>query len=79
MTLPKAKAPAAMPVLLAVTVQLKELPNGIVLLTLFVFVMMRSARLRNTVTLSVFDVTPFIVAEAVLVTDAARKSAAVTV
>ena len=49
------------------------------MLTLFDFVTMRSARERNTVTLSVFDVTPLIVAEAVLVTEAAAKSTSVTV
>ena len=48
--------PAASPVLLTVIVQLKELPNATLLLTLLVFVTIRSASERYTVTLSGFDV-----------------------
>lgn len=79
MTLPTRNVPVAIPVLLTVIVQLKELPSVIVLLTLFVFVTIRSASERKMVTLSVFDVTPLIAAEAVFVTEAAVKSANVTV
>lgn len=79
MTLPDRKAPAVTPVLLTVIVQLKELPRATVLLTLLVFVTIRSASDRKTVTASVFESTPSTEAEAVFVTEAARKSAAVTV
>ena len=68
-----------MPVLLTVIVQLKELPNVTLLLTLLTFVTIRSARERYTVTLSVFDVTPLIVAVAIFVTEAAVKSVSVIV
>ena len=76
---PKRNVPTATPVLLTVIIQWKELPNVTLLLTLFVFVTIRSASERNTVKISVFDVTPLIVAIAVFVTEAAVKSASVTV
>ena len=79
MTFPSRKAPAATPVLLTVIVQLKELPTVTVLLTLLVLVMTKSAKDRKTVRLSVFEVTPLAVAEAVFVTELAKKSASVTV
>ena len=46
MVLPTRNVPAARPVLLTVIVQLKELPNATLLLTLLVFVTTKSARER---------------------------------
>ena len=45
-TLPFAKLPAAIPVLLTVIVQLNELPNATLPLTLLVFVTIKSANER---------------------------------
>ncbi len=77
--MPARNVAAATPVLLAVIVQLKGLPNATLLLTSLVLVTISSARERKTVRLSVFDVTPPAEAEAVFVTELAIKSAGVTV
>ena len=68
-----------MPLLVTVIVQLNVPPSGIVPLTLFDLLTVRSGIKYPTVSLSVFDVTPAAVAEAVFVTDPAATSAAVTV
>ena len=65
--------------LFTVMVQLNELPSTILLPTLSAFVTVISARERYTVWLLVFDVTPLMVAVALFVTEAAVKSARVTV
>ena len=79
MALPNRKAPAVTPVLLTVIVQSKEFPNVTLLLTLLVLVTIKSARERKIVKLSVFEVTPPAEADALFVTELARKSASVTV
>ena len=78
-TFPAPNVAAAKPLLLTIIVQVNEFPRRILLLTLLAFVTTRSGRERYTVTRSVFDVTPLIVAVAVFVTEAAAKSAGVTV
>ena len=68
-----------MPLLLAVIVQLK-VPVGLTLpLTSFALVTVKSAICRLIVLLTVFDVTPFTLAEAVFVTEPAVISAPVTI
>ena len=67
-----------LPPLETVKVHVKVLPMPVTSLTLLVFVIVRSAA-RFTVLLSVLDVTPLTVAEAVFVTKPAVTSAATTV
>lgn len=74
-----ANTASAMPLFVTVIVQLNVPFCATLPVTLFVFVTVRSASERYTVTLDVFEVTLPIVAEAVLVTRAAVISAAVTV
>jgi len=68
-----------LPLLLTAIVQLKVPLKLTFPLTLFVLVAVRSAICRVIVLLTVFDVTPFTVAEAVLVTEPAVISTPVTV
>jgi hypothetical protein len=74
-----AKEAIPFPPLLTVMVQLNEAFGMLVPLTLLDFVAVRSAIWRLTVWLAVLEVTPLIVAEALLVTKPAVTSAAVTV
>jgi hypothetical protein len=77
-TLPFVKDAAAIPVLFTVIVQLNEFPNTILLPMSLAFVTIRSAIERKIVLLSVFDVIPFTVAEAVFVMEPVVISAMVT-